>query len=782
MRSDLFARIENNISDIICVHSPDGRYKYITPSVKTVLGYTPEELIGSFPHELFHPDDMKEIETEDIHFPYQKATAAARTEYRRKRKDGSYAWLQTQVTPIVNGKGSVVEFLSVSRDIGDQKQAQQALQESETIFQHLFIEGPAAKMLLDPDTGNIIDANQAAADFYGFPVDEIRGKTLFDFSAVPAAAAQAAFAAMGDPDCQPIPLTHRLKDGSLKQLEVYSRMFLRKEREVLYAVFIDVTARKLADEELRESRERLSLVIEGAKAGIWDYDFEHKLLHIDRRWKEMLGYEEHELAITYEEWPDWVHPDDVGKINNTVQDYLSEKSEKFEVRHRLRHKNGSYRWIFSLAKVTRDANGQPTRLTGLNIDITDEVRAEELYLESEKRLRDFAEAVPDASYIIDEDGRYVEVFGDEKMFAVPKEHFRGKTLHQVLPIDDANLTLNEVRLTIASGKPRHVFREMQAGTNKRYFSGRTVPLSYVVAGRRTAALIATDVTEQRRIERMLQMAYELRRRSDFINDILNGKVVYDETFIYLSQKAGLDLNAPLFICKLISNKFSVGGSQTDIFGGSQKLKDSLIDAIGEIPECMAWDCSEGIGILCQTGFKADEWKKSKETAGLIRSKLLEIDPSLSASIGVSNMHTGVEGLKKSCRQAFSAALAARYRWANDIGITHYREAGIFQFMPELAGGETARDYIEQHIGRLIDHDREKQTDYLSTLEELLRGATIRETSEKQFLHPKTVAFRQRRITEMLNVDFSDYQSRLTIALALQLHKMRKQEPAIPTGS
>lgn len=533
----------------------------------------------------------------------------------------------------------------------------------------------------------------------------------------------------------------------------------------------DVTVQKQVEEELRESRERLSLVVEGAKAGVWDWDMQtNRVLH-DKQWKAILGFEEHEISGDTDMWVSRWHPDDADHIKAAMEDYLQGKTEKYEVKYRLQHKDGTYRWILTNGKVTRDQDGKPVRWTGFNIDINDQRLAEELYLESEKRLREFAEAVPDASFIIDEDGQYLEVFGDQTLLPATKEQVKDCSVYQVLQQDDADFLLNEVRQAIASGVRRSGFREMQIGGHKRYHLRRVVPLSYMVDGKRTVAIITTDITERYKNEKMLQMTYELRRRSDFINDILNGRTDKDEDLAYLSSKLGLDMSLPVFVCKLLSNKFDFEDQYSKGINSAQKFKDGVIDVLSKISNCIAWDCREGIGVLCWTTLGTDEWELSKETAARIQSNLLEYDSNLIVYIGISNMHAGIEGLKKSCQQALSAALAARCQAENGIEIIHYRQAGIFQFMPALMGAGGAKEYIDQHIGKLIAYDQAKKTNYLATLDEILRGASVRETADKQHLHPKSIVFRQKSIAKMLNVDLSDYQIRLALAIAIQLHKL-----------
>ena len=121
------------------------------------------------------------------------------------------------------------------------------------------------------------------------------------------------------------------------------------EEERFLAAVADVLAgtisRKQAEDSLRESEERFSLAIRGTDAGIWDWDLRTNRVYFSPRWKSMLGYEEHEIGNDFREWERLLHPDDRQRALDTVRAYFFGASSEYELEHRLRHKDGSYRWI-----------------------------------------------------------------------------------------------------------------------------------------------------------------------------------------------------------------------------------------------------------------------------------------------------------------------------------------------------------------------------------------------------------------------------------------------------
>jgi PAS domain S-box-containing protein len=137
---------------------------------------------------------------------------------------------------------------------------------------------------------------------------------------------------------------------------------------------------------LKEREERLSLVIEGTNDGIWDWDLKTNEVYFSPHWKGMLGYQDRELMNCFETWEQLLHPDDLEQARIELQSYLNGQSHSYELEHRLRHKDGSYRWILARGIALRYGDGKPYRMAGSHTDITERKRAEEEIRQSEKRF------------------------------------------------------------------------------------------------------------------------------------------------------------------------------------------------------------------------------------------------------------------------------------------------------------------------------------------------------------------------------------------------------------
>ncbi len=110
----LYKLISTNSAEMICLHDPDGTFKFVSPSAKSLTGYEPPELLGKNPYDFQHPEDRKKV-LEKSHAEALDDNVVKSVQYRFKRKDGEYIWLDTATQPITNNEGEVVSLQTTSR-------------------------------------------------------------------------------------------------------------------------------------------------------------------------------------------------------------------------------------------------------------------------------------------------------------------------------------------------------------------------------------------------------------------------------------------------------------------------------------------------------------------------------------------------------------------------------------------------------------------------------------------------------------------------------------------
>jgi diguanylate cyclase (GGDEF)-like protein/PAS domain S-box-containing protein len=144
------------------------------------------------------------------------------------------------------------------------------------------------------------------------------------------------------------------------------------ERAIHYAIEQSRTL-----QALRESEERYALSARGANDGLWVWDLRANEVYYSPRWKTMLHHDEPEIGSSPDEWLSRVHPDDAEILRSAIQIHLRGATPHLEHEHRMRCRDGSYRWMLSRGLAVRDAAGNPTRIAGSMTDITERKRAVE---------------------------------------------------------------------------------------------------------------------------------------------------------------------------------------------------------------------------------------------------------------------------------------------------------------------------------------------------------------------------------------------------------------------
>ncbi|MGH9441534.1 MAG: sensor domain-containing diguanylate cyclase [Thermoanaerobaculia bacterium] len=135
-------------------------------------------------------------------------------------------------------------------------------------------------------------------------------------------------------------------------------------------VIRDITQRKQAEEGLRLSQERYAAVVDGTNDGILDWDLDARRVFVSDRWLAMLGFDRSEIGDSPAAVLALAHPDDLPGYQNAKSSHFRGEIPFFEMEIRMRHKDGSYRWMLSRGRAIRDGSGRPVRMAGAQTDIT----------------------------------------------------------------------------------------------------------------------------------------------------------------------------------------------------------------------------------------------------------------------------------------------------------------------------------------------------------------------------------------------------------------------------
>jgi len=274
------------------------------------------------------------------------------------------------------GKGTEMILLAIE-DITEQNQARKGLQVSETRYRRLFEAAQDGILILDADTGQILDVNPFLIKMLGFSHEDFLGRKLWEIGAFKdIEASQAAFSALqtrGYVRYEDLPLQTR--EGRFIAVEFVSNSYLVDHQKVIQCNIRDITERKKADEKLRGREEHYRSYIELTGQLAWTTNAGGQIVEDIPLWRKFTGQSEEETKGAG--WAKALHPDDVQHTLDVWNNAVTAKSA-YEVEYRIRRYDGIYRHFLARGVPFFQDDGNMQGWVGTCIDITERKQAEEV--------------------------------------------------------------------------------------------------------------------------------------------------------------------------------------------------------------------------------------------------------------------------------------------------------------------------------------------------------------------------------------------------------------------
>lgn len=213
------------------------------------------------------------------------------------------------------------------------------------------------------------DVNSAGCAMLGYTREEIIGRSILDL--IPAEEAGRLKREKEQLETGATVVSEwrlRRKDGAYLPVEVSAKIL----PDGRWQGFVrDISERKRTEEQLRRIQERYDLALQGADLGAWDWNVKTGEVVFNDRWAEMRGYRLDEVKPHVDSWANAVHPDDMPRVKQALDDHFSGLAPHYEAEHRVRTKSGEWLWILDRGRVfKRDEHGAPLRMLGTELDIT----------------------------------------------------------------------------------------------------------------------------------------------------------------------------------------------------------------------------------------------------------------------------------------------------------------------------------------------------------------------------------------------------------------------------
>ena len=410
-RIKIMSEMLDEVPGAITVHDYEGNFLYANKNTYSLHGYDEDFLLKKLA-DIDVPESAALIE-ERIRIIDKEGEAVFKAEHYRK--DGTVVPLEVSAKKV--NWGDIPAVLSVAVDITERLKAEESLRTAEETYRNLFLNSQIGIFRSDVETGLILDANDTFARLAGYKDRESLLADSFNIAEC-----------YIDPQQRDLMISTLIETGEVNNFEslfkriddvqVWMRFSARHniQKGWLEGVAEDITEKKELDEKLKKSEDRFNRAIVGTGAGLWDWDMVNNTVFFSRKWKSMLGYEDHEVENDFSGWKNLWHPDDVTLIEKAVNDYIEGKTNVYEIVHRLHHRDGSWHWILTRGDLERDETGKPIRWTGTNIDITGRKMAEEALRESEEKYRMLFHHSPLGIYVADCDGNILDA--NDKLLSI----------------------------------------------------------------------------------------------------------------------------------------------------------------------------------------------------------------------------------------------------------------------------------------------------------------------------------------------------------------------------
>jgi PAS domain S-box-containing protein len=558
--------LAENITDVLFTMDMDLNYTYMSPSVKKLRGYEPEELIGKCFFDMAPPATREKIAAlfnEELNLEASGQSSLSRSrnmEVEMYRKDGSTVWIESNASLLRNENHQVIGVIGINRDVTERRLMTERLTESEEKFRTLAERCPFAIMIYQNDYW--VYVNPAVEIISGYTPEEFYRMRFWevvhpDYRKIVLESGKKRQAGQPAPPAYDLKINHKTGREVWVSLSGSSLMYQGKPAGLV--TIMDITKRKIAEAGLQQSEEKYRTILENMEDGYFEVDISGTFTFFNQAMSNILGYKNNELmGMNNREYMDLKNAQKVYHAFNQV--YRSGESYK-ALDWELIRKDGKRCNVETSVSLLKDENGQPVGFKGIARDITERKKYTKSLQESEARYRLLADNISDIIWIFDPETQHfsycspsVEVITGVKTEEVAR--YRWENILTPLSLEQANKIFTEeltaARLNFDPTRFRRFELELYRKDGSTVWIETVAKLIYGQKRQPIGILGASrDISERKKLQEQLHKAQKMESLgllaggvAHDLNNVLSGIVSYPELLL-MKVPDESDLRKPL---------------------------------------------------------------------------------------------------------------------------------------------------------------------------------------------------------------------------------------------
>ncbi|EDZ61157.1 sensory transduction histidine kinase [Sulfurimonas gotlandica GD1] len=458
-----------------------------------------------------------------------------------------YGYLNISINKeYLNDKDEISLLNELARDIAyaiNNIRLESILKDSNERYRTLFKGNKATELIIDANSGKIVDCNEKALQFYGYSYEQLTSMHINEINILTEEEVAFEIKQAKEENIDKFNFRHRLANGEIKDVEVYSGPIEFEKETLLYSIIFDVTERRQLEEYKKNTQEQLKLVLEGSRDGIWDWDLVNNTLYFSPRWKEILGYTDDELENTFETWDSLLHPDDKEQTFFDVKMSQEGKTDTYRNINRLKHKDGHWVWIEARGQTIFDENNKPIRMIGSHTDITKEKEYENTILQIKELYGNIISSVDNLIFVKDTNLAYIACNSAfEKFMGKSKDEIIGKNDYDFFEKEIADFFRGYDKKMLAVNEAKSNFEWVTYPDGSQVYL-LTTKSPLVDSNGNISGLVgnSVDVTEQQHVLERLKEAQALAKLGSWEYDLEKDKLIATEEIYNIYGFTDLDM-------------------------------------------------------------------------------------------------------------------------------------------------------------------------------------------------------------------------------------------------